>query len=482
MKFAALPAVLTIVAVCAVALPAPRTLAQSTGKELIAVLDLKGVGTSEVEAVAISDRLREVLLKTGRFKLINRSQMEAILNEQALQQTTCTDQNCAVQVGRILGVRKIVTGKITKIPGQLWQVSAVMLNVETAETLKADSIRHQGDFFTLLENQLPLLGAKLASVPAPATPSAPAAVPAPPPATPSLPVVGLAGKWQAKAPMPTFRHGHASVAIGHRIFVFGGIGKNSQPLASVEVYDARADTWQALPPLPSPRSAASVAAYGGRIYLMGGKRGKETLARVDIFDPGSATWAVGPALPTPRAGAVGNVAGGRLYVAGGVDGEGAYLAQVLTLASSGAGWQPIAQMNRARAYATSEVLAGRLYVFGGRSQSRGMFRATVLLKSAEVYDVAGNQWAELPDMPIGGSHLSSAVIQRKIYVFGGYGGNFAMQSPSGWYRVFDSTTHDWEQKGKMPKGRAAHTSTVAGGKIYFIGGLPKQGRDVIELR
>ncbi len=139
-------------------------------------------------------------------------------------------------------------------------------------------------------------------------------------------------------------------------------------------------------------------------------------------------------------------------------------------------------MNRARAYDTSEVLAGRLYVFGGRSQSKGMFRATVLLKSAEVYNVAGNKWDELPDMPLGASHLSSAVIQGKIYVFGGNAGNFAMQSPSGCYRVFDSTKHDWEQKRKMPKGRAAHTSTVAGGKIYFIGGLPKQGRDVTELR
>ena len=91
-------------------------------------------------------------------------------------------------------------------------------------------------------------------------------------------------------------------------------------------------------------------------------------------------------------------------------------------------------------------------------------------------------WTRLAGVPTPRSEVAAAELNGKIYVFGGYGGNFAMQSPSGWYRVFDSTKRDWEQKGKMPKGRAAHTSTVAGGKIYFIGGLSKQGRDVTEQR
>ncbi len=137
-------------------------LAQDTEKELIAVLDLRGVKADEPEVAALTDRLREVLLKTGRYTLVDRSQMEAILDEQALQQTVCTEQECAVQVGRILGVRKIIAGKVVKISEGAWLLSVMMVDVETAETVKVESIRHRGDYFTLLDEKMPHLSAALA--------------------------------------------------------------------------------------------------------------------------------------------------------------------------------------------------------------------------------------------------------------------------------------------------------------------------------
>lgn len=135
-----------------------------TEKELIAVLDLQHVDAKKSEASALTDRFREELLKSRRFTLVDRSQMEAILDEQALQQTGCTEQECAVQVGRILGVRKIVTGKVTKISDKMWLVSAMMVDVETAETLKAESVRHRGDFFTLMDVSIVDLANKIAGI------------------------------------------------------------------------------------------------------------------------------------------------------------------------------------------------------------------------------------------------------------------------------------------------------------------------------
>ena len=137
-------------------------LAQDTEKELIAVLDLRGVKADEPEVAALTDRLREVLLKTGRYTLVDRSQMEAILDEQALQQTVCTEQECAVQVGRILGVRKIVASKVVKVSDTVWLLSAIMVDVETAETVRAESVQHRGDFFALMTRQVAALGARLA--------------------------------------------------------------------------------------------------------------------------------------------------------------------------------------------------------------------------------------------------------------------------------------------------------------------------------
>jgi hypothetical protein len=165
---------------CAAWLLAAGVPAQAQNKELIAVLDLRPVGASDVEASAVTDRLREELLRTGRFTLVDRSQMDAVLGEQALQQAGCTEQECAVQVGQLLGVRKIVAGKLTRISPELWQLSAIMVDVETAETVRAESIQHRGDFFGLLTAQVPPLAVKLTGNGGPvAAPPAPVASPEP---------------------------------------------------------------------------------------------------------------------------------------------------------------------------------------------------------------------------------------------------------------------------------------------------------------
>jgi TolB-like protein len=146
--------------------------AQNAGqerKELIAVMDLQAVQASPAEAQALSDRLREVMLKTGRFKLVERSQIDQVLNEQALQQAACTSQECAVQVGRILGVRKLVVGKVVKVSDKVWLLSAVLLDVESAETLRAESVRHKGDYFALMDVRVREIG-QLMAAPAEAAP------------------------------------------------------------------------------------------------------------------------------------------------------------------------------------------------------------------------------------------------------------------------------------------------------------------------
>jgi hypothetical protein len=131
-------------------------------KELIAVLDLDMEGGSKVEASGLTDRLREALLKSGQFTLVDRSNMDAVLDELALQQTGCTSQECAVQVGRILGVRKIIVGKVTKFSAELWQVSCLVLDVETSEPLRTESVIHEGGFVPLLRTGIVDLAGKLA--------------------------------------------------------------------------------------------------------------------------------------------------------------------------------------------------------------------------------------------------------------------------------------------------------------------------------
>src|SRR5689334_19930479 len=82
---------LLLLAAPAWAQPAPA------GKELVAVLDMDALGASKNQVSAVSERVREEMLTTGRYRLVDRAQMDKVLDEQALQQTGCTSQECAVQ-------------------------------------------------------------------------------------------------------------------------------------------------------------------------------------------------------------------------------------------------------------------------------------------------------------------------------------------------------------------------------------------------
>jgi hypothetical protein len=137
----------------------------ATGKELVAVLDLDALGASKNQVAAVSERLREELLATGQYRIVDRAQMDKVLEEQALQQTGCTSQECAVQVGRILGVRKLITGKVNRVEAGLWLISCSMIDAESAEVVRAVSFQHQGDFGSLLAEGAPQLVGKLTDNP-----------------------------------------------------------------------------------------------------------------------------------------------------------------------------------------------------------------------------------------------------------------------------------------------------------------------------
>ncbi len=131
----------------------------------VAVLALEAVGTEAAGAIAVTERLREQLVKTGAFTVVERSRMDGILAEQAFQQAACSGEDCAVTVGKLLGVRKIVVGRLVLLEPQRWLVSLSLVDVETARTDRAESMRHAGALSTMFGGQLANLARRLAGLP-----------------------------------------------------------------------------------------------------------------------------------------------------------------------------------------------------------------------------------------------------------------------------------------------------------------------------
>lgn len=107
----------------------------SATKINIAVLELSGNGVSADDVAGLSNRLRVELFKTGQYTIVERSLMKEILQEHEFQNTGCTDSDCAVQIGQILNVDKMVAGSVDKV-GSVYSISIRLINVGTGEIEK----------------------------------------------------------------------------------------------------------------------------------------------------------------------------------------------------------------------------------------------------------------------------------------------------------------------------------------------------------
>jgi len=120
--------------------PAVVAAKPASGMLNVAVSDLTPQGVSASDAAVIADMLRSELVKGGRFNIIEKQNMEKILSEQAFQQSGCTSEECAVKIGKLLNVHRMIVGSFGKLMDKYF-VSLRVVNVETGAVVFADSAK-----------------------------------------------------------------------------------------------------------------------------------------------------------------------------------------------------------------------------------------------------------------------------------------------------------------------------------------------------
>ncbi|MDD5224324.1 MAG: CsgG/HfaB family protein [bacterium] len=110
---------------------------EAKDKAFIAVLDFSlGPDVNPELKVLLSQELAKDLFQTGKFRVLDRKNINAILKEQGFSLQDCTSTDCIVQVGKLLVVQKIITGDIRIVNqgfGDAFVISAIVTNVETGE-------------------------------------------------------------------------------------------------------------------------------------------------------------------------------------------------------------------------------------------------------------------------------------------------------------------------------------------------------------
>jgi hypothetical protein len=185
----------------------------------IAITEIEGRGLAEGEAVTLTDALRNYLINTGAFRVMERGKMDMILKEQGFQQSgACTDEACLVEMGQLLGVEQMITGSVGKV-GRTFSVNVRMINIATGEITRTLNKFYKGEIDGLLTKVIPEIAEEFAE-----TDKAPEAAVEPAPAPAPAPRAAPQKKPAKKAEIKEKKDGssHALLFVGLGALAVGG--------------------------------------------------------------------------------------------------------------------------------------------------------------------------------------------------------------------------------------------------------------------
>ena len=167
--------------------------------------------------------------------------------------------------------------------------------------------------------------------------------------------------------------GAAAVAIGNKMYVFGGQTTNTV-LNTIRCYDPVTNQWTALTPsgvVPTARYFVSAAAADGKMYIVSGATtGTVVVKSIDVYDP--VANAFEQALPISfgiYAMGVG-IIGRYLYVVGGSN-QGPTVDDTRIYNLDTKSWSSGAVLPKKLGYLPMAIVGDKLYTLGGYSSTAG---------------------------------------------------------------------------------------------------------------
>ncbi|GFS24429.1 kelch domain-containing protein 3 [Elysia marginata] len=293
------------------------------------------------------------------------------------------------------------------------------------------------------------------------------------------------------------RVNHAAVAIGARIFSFGGYcnGEDYEKTRPMDIHVLNTVTlrWTLLPippekeaeNVPYQRYGHTVVEYEGKAYLWGGRNDSEGACRVLYrFDGVSLTWdkpdVVGP-IPEARDGHSACIINDRMYIfAGYEEFTDRFSNDVSYLDLRSFEWVPVRVLGkpaRWRDFHTATAIGSTMYVFGGRCDVGGdqFTNNEIYCNRIMSLDTSTNTWTRLtsttPNAPGGRRSHSAFEYKGLIYIFGGYNGVREIHYND--LHCLDPVTLQWRKlkvQGSYPSPRRRQCACVVGSKVYLFGG------------
>ncbi len=112
-------------------------------KTKIAVLDFQLQGENfdnKDMGTIVAEWFITAMVREGRFDVVERRMLEKILSEQKLAMSGIVDATSATQIGKLLGVKVIISGSVMKFK-EVTEINARIIDVESASIIAAENIK-----------------------------------------------------------------------------------------------------------------------------------------------------------------------------------------------------------------------------------------------------------------------------------------------------------------------------------------------------
>lgn len=197
----------------------------------------------------LSEMLRNEFIKTGRFEIVSREQTERIMSEAQFQGSGITSEAGAIQIGKLLNVRRAIVGSVGTVGGTVF-VTVQLFDLETGRFITAESMEAPSmkDIVSRIKGTVAVLTSAIYKTPGTAAAAAPAAVETKPePAKASAkaaPKATSPGKYPGTINwigFGTVAVGAGAAAVGYLVFDAAAVAAYDAAIAAKAAYDA-ADT------------------------------------------------------------------------------------------------------------------------------------------------------------------------------------------------------------------------------------------------
>ncbi|ABX03583.1 MAG TPA: hypothetical protein DEF47_17495 [Herpetosiphon sp.] len=255
--------------------------------------------------------------------------------------------------------------------------------------------------------------------------------------------------------------------------------QTAQPQAVATSATTTMFSWQDGATVPQPRFESQGVFVNGKLYVIGGFISCCTQINatdlVDVYDLASNTWQRIASIPEAISHAPVVADGTNIYVLGGYLGNnpGGSTNHVWKLNTVTNTWTRGIDLPVARGGAGAAIVNRKIYFFGGAVRTAGVFDDTDFGDHYMLdLSLANPTWVSRAAMPNPRNHTAAGVVDGKIYAVGGQHGKAEESANQAEVDRYDPATNTWTRVADMPipKGHTSSSTFGYRGRLLVIGG------------